>query len=97
MNQEEEKLRADKKYALVKEVFFRSLCEMEDLRISLDDAEETFLSLWIFINKKNSFIVNNSGEPADLTTAETFYKFYIEDNNQTREYLGKLLISFWRK
>ena len=59
-----------------------TLVSMKNLKIPLSEADETFLSLWIFINKKDLDIAIRSPEPADLSTAEIFYKVNISGKSQ---------------
>lgn len=94
MYQEEEKFIKNGKFVLVKAIFLRNLNYRNDITISLGDAEETFLSLWIFINKKNPQVSTGFQEPIDFSFAETFYRDHIDGSEESREYLAKLLISY---
>lgn len=94
MNQEEKQYLKDKRYITVKDIFFRNLNERNDIRISSGDAEETFLALWIFLNKKKPHVFSGLQEPVNISTAETFYQDHINESPDCREYLRKLLISY---
>lgn len=89
----EGKVIKDRGYSLVKEIFKGYLKNTKDLEISSEDIEETFLSLWIFIHKKNPQILVSS-TPVDIPTAQDFYNVHVCANVNSKKYLGKLLISF---
>lgn len=88
MDQEEER------YIKVKEIFVHFLNKRNDLVIPLEDIEETFQSLWIFIKKKNPHIFAKYTTSMKIRAAENFFKSNINDNEQNKEYLEKLLISY---
>lgn len=94
MSEKEEEFMSDERYILVKEIFLRYLYDRNDLKILLEDIEETFLSLWIFLNKKNPQIFAFYTTPMDIQTAEDFYNCHIKENAENKKYLKKLLISF---
>lgn len=94
MNQEERNYLKDKRYQIVRDIFFRYLNERNDIKISSKDAEETFLALWIFLNKKKPQLFEHFKEPVDFITADTFYRQNIDKSKESREYINKLLISY---
>lgn len=96
MDQEEQQIRKDRKYFLVKEIFFEDLAQRNDLKIPKEEAEDTFLALWIFLIKKNKNAFAITSTVKNRETAVAFYFLNVKDNQETKNYLTKLLISFNR-
>lgn len=94
MSEKEEKFINDERYIFVKEIFLQYLYDRSDIKIPLEDIEETFLSLWIFLNKKNPEIFAFYTTPMDIKTAKEFFNFHINEKAENKNYLEKLLVSF---
>lgn len=88
MDQEEES------FITVKKIFVQFLKNRNDLEIPPEEIEETFQSLWIFIKKKNPQFLAPYTNSLNIHTAENFFNSHINENEQNKEYLEKLLISF---
>lgn len=96
MDQEEQQVMRDRKYLLVKEIFFEDLAQRNNLKIPAEEAEDTFLALWIFLMKKNKNVFAISSNIENRETAVAFYFLNVKENQETKNYLTKLLISFNR-
>lgn len=96
VDQEEQQIMKDRKYLLVKEIFFGDLAQRNDLKIPREEAEETFLALWIFLMKKNKNAFAITSNIKNRETATDFYFLNVKENQETKNYLTKLLISFNR-